>query len=121
MIRDVWGAGLGVYGGYDILFAHNTLVRVGARSHAIEVKFGSRSCDGDEQLKANCGAYLAAGGWGPGEPTLGDEALAVSIPNKNVIIANNLVFNPSPYRSQVTCEGGGVRSGASPEIIWAPA
>ena len=46
VIRDVYGAGLGVYGGYDILAAHNTLTRVGARSHAIEIKFGSRSCDG---------------------------------------------------------------------------
>lgn len=46
VIRDVTGAGLGVYGGYNILMAHNTLYRVGKRSHMLEIKLGDRSCDG---------------------------------------------------------------------------
>jgi hypothetical protein len=32
LIRDTEGAGLGVNGGYNILIAYNTLVRVGSRS-----------------------------------------------------------------------------------------
>lgn len=31
LISDVWGAGLGVYGGLHVLMAHNTLMRVGSR------------------------------------------------------------------------------------------
>lgn len=40
------GAGFGVWGCYRCLYAHNTLVNVGARGQAIEVLFGERSCDG---------------------------------------------------------------------------
>jgi hypothetical protein len=42
-----------------------------------------------------CRTYAAAGGWGP--PTPGAE---VKIPSRNVIVANNLVYNPSGYQSQ---------------------
>ncbi len=47
IIHDVWGAGLGVFGGYDVLMAYNTLYRVGERSHVIEVKLGDHTCDGE--------------------------------------------------------------------------
>lgn len=86
LIHDVAGAGMGVNGGFNILLAHNTLVNVGARSHVIEVVFGLRSCDGDP---ATCQAFLAAGGWGTA--TVGREE---PIPNRNVVIVNNIVFNP---------------------------
>ena len=46
LIHDIDGAGCGVWGCYDCTFAYNTLVRVGRRSHVIEVKFGEHSCDG---------------------------------------------------------------------------
>jgi hypothetical protein len=36
------------------------------------------------------------GGWGPS-----DRSTVVFIPNRNVIIANNIVFNPPGYKSQV--------------------
>lgn len=90
VIRNITGAGFGAWGCYNCLFAYNTLVRVGARSHLIEVLFGSRSCDGDTQ---RCAANHAAGGWGP---TSGE----VSIPNKNVFITNNLIYNPPGFKSQ---------------------
>jgi hypothetical protein len=47
LIHDIDGAGFGVWGCYDCTFAYNTLVRVGRRSHVIEVKFGEHSCDGE--------------------------------------------------------------------------
>jgi hypothetical protein len=59
------GAGLTVGGGYDILMAHNTLYRVGQRSHLVEVLWGTRQCDNDDQKRANCASYPALGGWGP--------------------------------------------------------
>jgi len=92
VVHDTEGAGFGVNGGYNILMAHNTLYRVGSRSHVIEVGFGSRSCDGNQ---AACRSYLAQGGWGTAVVG-GDEP----IPNRNVFIYDNVVYNPDGYASQ---------------------
>jgi hypothetical protein len=86
LVHDVEGAGFGVNGGRDVLFAHNTLSRVGSRSHVIEAVHGLRSCDGDA---VTCGRFLAAGGWGTAVP--GREE---PIPNRDVFVFNNVVFNP---------------------------
>jgi hypothetical protein len=91
VIHDTWGAGMGVNGGYNILLAHNTLYRVGERSHIIEVVFGLRGCDGDT---AACQARLDQGGWGTA--VSGEEP----IPNRNIYIYNNLIYNPPGYASQ---------------------
>ena len=92
VVHDTQGAGFGVNGGSNILMARNTLYRVGSRSHVIEVGFGSRSCDGNQ---AACRAYLAQGGWGTAVIG-GDEP----IPNRNVFIYDNVVYNPDGYVSQ---------------------
>ena len=92
VVHDTQGAGVGVNGGSNILIAHNTLYRVGARSHVIEVVHGLRSCDGDA---ATCSRFLAAGGWGTSVP--GREE---PIPNENVFIVNNVVLNPDGYASR---------------------
>jgi hypothetical protein len=92
VIHDTQGAGIGVNGGYDVVLAHNTLYRVGARSHVIEVGFGSRSCDGDA---AACRTRLTLGGWGTA--VVGAEE---PIPNRNVFIVNNLVLNPDGFVSR---------------------
>lgn len=92
VVHDTQGAGFGVNGGFNILMARNTLYRVGSRSHVIEVGFGSRSCDGNQ---AACRAYLAQGGWGTAVVG-GDEP----IPNRNVFIYDNVVYNPDGYVSQ---------------------
>jgi hypothetical protein len=92
VVHDTQGAGFGVNGGFNILMARNTLYRVGSRSHVIEVGFGSRSCDGNQ---AACRSYLAQGGWGTAVVG-GDEP----IPNRNVFIYDNLVYNPDGYVSQ---------------------
>ena len=92
VIHDTEGAGLGVNGGYNILLAFNTLYRVGSRSHLIEVVYGSRSCDGTASA---CAANRSAGGWGPSGVTTEGEP----IPNKNIFITNNVIYNPSGYQS----------------------
>ncbi|MCS6826345.1 MAG: right-handed parallel beta-helix repeat-containing protein [Caldilinea sp.] len=99
LIHDTEGAGLGVNGGYNILLAYNTLVRVGTRSHVLEVVFGGRSCDGQpgELGRERCQEYLDQGGWGTTEVDNGSNF--ISIPNKNVYIYNNLVYNPPGYQS----------------------
>ncbi len=94
IVHDTDGAGMGVNGGYNILMAYNTLYRVGQRSHAAEASFGLRGCDGNS---SQCSAYLAQGGWGTAVPGMQEP-----IPNRNVFMYNNLIYNPSGYRSSWT-------------------
>lgn len=95
IVHDTDGAGMGVNGGYNILLAHNTLYRVGRRSHALEFAFGLRSCDGDAD---RCRNYLAQGGWGTAERS--DGTNEQPIPNRNVYVYNNLLYNPAGFRSE---------------------
>jgi hypothetical protein len=91
IIHDTEGAGLGVNGGYNTVMAHNTMYRVGARSHVVEFVHGSRSCDGDT---AGCQRHRSLGGWG------GPGIDAQFIPSRHTYFLNNVVFNPPGYQSQ---------------------
>ncbi|EFN59876.1 hypothetical protein CHLNCDRAFT_18721 [Chlorella variabilis] len=92
LIRNIEGAGFGVWGCYNCMYAYNTLVGVGNRSHLIDIKFGERTCDGNPRV---CSANKALGGWGP--RTVGP---VTSIPNRNVFIINNVIYNPPGTQSQ---------------------
>jgi hypothetical protein len=92
LVHDVEGAGVGVNGGAEILIQNNVFYHVGTRSHVIEVTFGSRTCDGDV---AACRARLAQGGWGTA--VVGADE---PIPNRNVTIVDNVVFNPDGVASR---------------------
>lgn len=96
-IHDTEGAGLGVNGGYNILFARNTLERIGTRSHMVEFVHGSRSCDGDaaDPTRARCQQYLEAGGWG--NTLIADGVNFTRIPNRNVYFYNNVLRNPAGH------------------------
>lgn len=98
-IHDTEGAGLGVNGGYNILLAHNTLERVGTRSHAVEIVYGARSCDGpaDDPSRVRCAQYLAMGGWGNTE--IADGTNHTRIPARNVFLYNNLIVNSGSVRA----------------------
>jgi PKD repeat protein len=85
IVHDCEGAGFGAHGSSNVLFAYNTLYRVGSASHVIEAVFGARSCDGDV---ATCRRLIALGGWG-----CVNEGFE-GIPNRNVYVLNNLVLNP---------------------------
>lgn len=95
VIHDVFGAGLGVNGGYNILLAHNTMYRLGSRSHLMEFVSGHRSCDGQpgDDGRERCGQLLDAGGWGTTRVDDGDNF--VRIPNRHVYVYNNLIINPT--------------------------
>ena len=80
-------AGFGVNGGYNILFAYNTLYRVGTNDHLFEAMPGGRGCDGEP---AACQSNRTAGGWGPVTLGEGDPF----IPNRNVFVYNNVFYNP---------------------------
>jgi hypothetical protein len=92
IVHDTEGAAIGVNGGYNILMAYNTFYKVGSRSHGIEVVFGSRSCDG---VISQCQAHRNLDGWGP---IITD--IEEPIPNRNVFIVNNVLYNPSGFRSE---------------------
>ena len=91
VVHDTSGAGMGVNGAYNVLLAYNTLYRVGSTSHAIEIAQGARSCDGDI---AACRARIDSGAWGTT-----DEG-GQWIPNRNVYVYDNVLYNPSGFRSQ---------------------
>ncbi len=94
VVHDTEGAGLGVNGGYNVLLAHNTLYRVGSRSHLLEFVPGGRSCDGrpGDEGRERCAEHLAAGGWGT--TRVDDGSNYVRIPNRHVYVVNNLILNP---------------------------
>lgn len=92
IIHDTEGAGIGINGGYNILAAHNTLYRVGSRSHTLEVVYGFRSCDGNT---TDCQTRLSAGGWGT--TTTGTEGEPIG--DRNVFIYNNIIYNPSGFQA----------------------
>ncbi|MEK6752868.1 MAG: right-handed parallel beta-helix repeat-containing protein [Chloroflexota bacterium] len=100
LIYNIEGAGLGVNGGYNILLAYNTLYHIGARSHGIEVVFGFRSCDGQpgDSGRERCQDHLNQGGWGT--TVVDNGSNQINIPNRNVYIYNNIVYNPSGFQSQ---------------------
>jgi hypothetical protein len=96
IIHDVRGAGLGVNGGFNILMAYNTLYRVGDddnRNHMLELAPGARDCAGPPQ--SECDDLLDAGAWGTSQPDVNAEL----VPNRNVFILNNLVYNPTVFRA----------------------
>jgi hypothetical protein len=91
VIHDTEGAGLGVNGGYNVVYAYNTLYRVGSRSHTVEFVHGGRGCDGDT---ATCAAHRALGGWGS------TASEGQYIPSRHVVFANNVVYNPAGFASR---------------------
>jgi hypothetical protein len=102
ILHNIPGVGISVSGGYNILFAYNTLYQVGTASDPgyplIQVVQGERGCNATDELPAPlpaCKAILAQGGWGPAILT---ENL-FSIPNHNVYIFNNLFYNPVPSQT----------------------
>jgi hypothetical protein len=96
LIYDIDGAsGVGVQGGYNILLAYNTLYRVGKTDNTMEFVHGLRGCGAGDSAK--CAANLKAGGWGTVRTGWENQQ---PIPNRNVFVYNNIVYNPPGYQTQ---------------------
>ena len=102
LLHNIPGVGLSISGGYNILFAYNTLYKVGTAADPgyplIQAVQGERGCNATDELPAPlpaCEANLAQGGWGPA--ILTDNLAA--IPNRNIYIFNNLIYNPAPAQT----------------------
>lgn len=113
-VRDTEGAAFGVNGGANVLIRRNIATRIGARSHVLEVGYGSRSCDGrpGDAGRSRCASYIGAGGWGTTVVDNGDNF--IRIPNSNVLIYDNVISNPLDASSQwQVFSVAGERPGAS--------
>jgi hypothetical protein len=105
VIHDIYGAGLSVSGGYNILMAYNTLYRIGmsdTRDWTLaQFVLGSRSCTiVDEYPSAGaastrCQQYIDAGGWGTASAGNAGETGGEWIPDKNIYVYNNIFYNPA--------------------------
>ncbi len=91
VVHDTEGAGLGVAGGFNVMFAYNTLYNVGTRSHLVEFVHGRRGCDG---AIATCTAHHDAGGWGSVD---NEEPM---IPNRHISFVDNIIVNPAGVQSE---------------------
>ena len=112
LVHDIYGAGLSVSGGYDVLMAYNTLYRVGmsdGRDWTLaQFVLGSRSCTIVDEYpsasaaSARCQHYIDLGGWG----TATAGGLGASggewIPNRNVYVYNNIFYNPAGVSTAVS-------------------
>jgi hypothetical protein len=100
VVHNVEGAAIGAQGAFNVLFAHNTFYRIGSRSHVFEAVAGLRSCDGQpgDAGRDRCQQYLNAGGWGT--TVVDNGSNAVRIPNRNVLVFNNIFYNPAGMSSQ---------------------
>ena len=99
-VRDTEGAAFGVNGAANVLIRDNIATRVGSRSHLLEVGYGGRSCDGrrGDAGRGRCASYIRAGGWGTTVVDDGDNF--IRIPNRNVLIYDNVISNPEDGASQ---------------------
>ena len=105
VFHDIYGAGLSVNGGYNILLAYNTLYRIGLDDEGgrtwplVQLIHGWRGCVAAEEYngaagtRARCQEQLTAGGWGTA--TLGWDSGGDWIPNRNVLVLNNVFYNPN--------------------------
>jgi hypothetical protein len=98
LMHDIEGVSLSVMGGYNILFAYNTLYHVGYDDDPgyslLQSVHGERGCNATDEFPdpvAICNDLIGQGGWGPDHET---ENLA-AIPNRNIYVYNNLIYNPS--------------------------
>ena len=103
ILHDLPGVGLSVAGGYNILIAYNTLYRVGISTDIgyplLDIIRGERGCNATDELPSPlpvCLAFIGLGGWGPNYLTANRPA----IPNRNVFIYNNIIYNPAPSHTQ---------------------
>jgi hypothetical protein len=110
ILHDIPGVGLSVAGGYNVLLAYNTLYKVGyftgegERSYPLaQFTHGARSCIetaemGEGQGNVICGGLVQEGGWG--QATVQEEG-GEWIPNRNIYVFNNVLYNPAEVQTHV--------------------
>jgi hypothetical protein len=98
VLRDIPGTGIAVMGGYNVLLAHNTLYKVacnqGPTYGILTLGYGIRICN---DAAGSCKKMTDLGAWGASVPQ--DASVSYVIPNRNVYIYNNVIYNPAPQQT----------------------
>ncbi len=98
IITDCDSAAFVCNGGYDVLFAYNTLYKVGGYAPSlIRLGLGKRTCSELAQ-QSICKEYLDSGAWGTIHTYDSDDDVAW-IPNTHLYIYNNVFYNPAGYET----------------------
>ena len=112
ILYDIAGTGLSAVGSYNVLFAYNTLYKVGAFDDGsgrgyplLYLAQGGRGCldfseNGEGNAEQICGDLIAQGGWGT--TALGYENGGEWIPNRNIFVYNNIFYNPPGFQTLYT-------------------
>jgi hypothetical protein len=91
------GGGLAVCGGYNILMAWNTFYRVGTNRDTMVFGPGGRGWIGPRPAIVD--EYFRLGGWC--HPEGGQSGVeSYNIPNRNVQVCNNVIYNPDGFESR---------------------
>ena len=110
VLHDLAGCGVSAAGAYNFLIAYNTLYKVGISKDPdlnypmLQFVHGQRACvdtseNGEGNAEQICRDLLAKGAWGTA--TLTTEGIDC-IPNRNVYVYNNLLYNPAPFQTVAT-------------------
>jgi hypothetical protein len=98
VVHDVPGTGIAVMGGYNVLLAYNTLYKVaynqGPTYGVLTLGHGIRVCN---DPNGSCKKMTDLGAWGASVPQ--DPSISYVIPNRNVYIYNNVIYNPAPLQT----------------------
>ncbi len=89
IIDHTHDAGFSCSGGYNMLFAHNTLYQTGLANSLIVLNLASHACSRDKDV---CHERIDSGAWGTYYYDFIDSSKA-PIPNKNIFIYNNIFYN----------------------------
>ena len=89
IFHHISDAGFSCNGGYNILFAHNTLYQTGLNSSLVSLGLARRARSVDKDL---CREYIDSGAWGTWYLDRSDSDGA-PIPNKNIFVYNNIFSN----------------------------
>jgi Right handed beta helix region len=98
VVHDIPGTAIAVMGGYNVLLAYNTLYKI-AYSQAptygiLTLGYGIRICN---DPNGSCKKMTDQGAWGASVPQ--DASISYVIPNRNVYIYNNVLYNPAPQQT----------------------
>ena len=91
IIHHTQEAGFSCSGGYNILFAYNTLYQTGLANSLVILNLASHACSRDKDVAHQ---RIDSGAWGTWYYDFIDSSKA-PIPNKNVFIYNNIFANTS--------------------------
>jgi hypothetical protein len=106
VFHDIRGVALSVAGGYNVVYAFNTLYKIATQAEPqyalFQLVHGSRVCydtteNGAHNAALLCGEARTSGGWCP--RGVGVETGRECIPSRNVYMYNNIFYNPAGTQS----------------------